>query len=117
MIEKVGNDLFLPRGDTAKLKVNIISQYLATEDDRVLFTIKDKSNHPIIIRVITPVANTAVIEFTNEMTKNLPLGKYKYDIRFIRDAVLEDGVPVGGDGVDTPRRIGAFNLWETVGDV
>lgn len=117
MLGKIGNDLYLPRGDTGKLKVNIKSQYLATDNDRILFTVKTKANEPVIIRVVTPVANTAVIEFTNQMTKNLPLGKYKYDIRFIRDAVLEEGVPVGGDGVDTPRRIGTLNLLETAGEV
>ncbi len=117
MLQLVGNDLFLPRGDTGKLLININSIHATTADDRVLFTVKH-SQRPIIIRVMTPVANAAVLEFTNEMTKNLAVADYKYDIRFIRDAVLDgDGVPIGGEGVDTPRRIGTLHLLETAGEV
>ena len=117
MLTKVGNDLYLPRGDTGNLRVDISGEYRTTSDDRILFTVK-KGGQKIIIRVLTPVDNRAIIEFTNAMTKNLEIGKYKYDIRFIRDAVLDgQGVPVGGDGVDTPRRIGILNLLETAGDV
>lgn len=117
MLSIVGNDLYLPKGDTGNLRINISSAYNTTNADRILFTIK-KKNTPIIIRVLTPVNNQAILEFTNSMTDDLPAGKYRYDIRFIRDAELDsDGLPIDGEGVDTPHREAVFNLLETVGDV
>ena len=116
MIGKVGMDIYLPVGDTGALRVNINGSYRTTEDDRVLFTVK-KGDQAVIVRVITPVANIAVVEFTNEMTKHLEPGDYRYDVRLVRDAVLENGIPVGGEGVDTPLRKGTFKLLEVVGEV
>lgn len=116
MIGKVGQDIYLPVGDTGVLRVNINGSYMTTEDDRVLFTVK-KGNQPVIVRVVTPIANSALIEFTNAMTKHLDPGDYRYDVRLVRDAVLEDGIPVGGEGVDTPLKKGVFKLLEVVGEV
>lgn len=117
MLYRVGQDLYLPRGDTGKLRINIEGDYRTTSDDRILFTVK-KGEQPIIIRVLTPVDNRAILEFTNVMTKNLEPYDYRYDIRLVRDAILDsNGIPVGGEGVDTPRRKGVFHLLKTVGDV
>ena len=114
---KVGNDLYLPRGDTGKLRITVRSNHESTTADRVLFTIK-KNGIPVIVRSMVPVDEQAIVEFTNEMTKGLAIGDYQYDIRYVRDAVLDDDdLPIGGDGVDTPRRIAAFHLVDTAGDV
>lgn len=120
MLRMVGNDIYLPRGDTGKLKITVKSNgsdYQTTSDDRVLFTIK-KGGIPVIVRVMTPVDGVVVVEFTNAMTKNLEIGDYRYDIRFIRDATVDSGgIPTDGVGVDTPLREAAFKLLNTVGDV
>ena len=117
MFSRVGNDLYLSKGDTGVLQVNINSRYQTTENDRVLFTIKD-NNTPIIVRVITPVANTAMVEFTNEMTENLAVRDYKYDIRLILDAELdEQGIPIDGTVVNTHFKPALFRILEVVGDV
>jgi len=115
-----GNDIYIPQGDTGKLKITVHSrdsEYVPGSDDRVLFTIK-KNKIPVIIRVMTPVEGVVVVEFANAMTKNLAPGAYGYDIRFIRDAVLDgDGIPIDGYGVETPKRIAKFVVVETEGDV
>ena len=115
-----GNDIYIPQGDTGKLKITVHSkdsEYVPGANDRVLFTVK-KNKVPAIIRVMTPVDGVVVLEFTNAMTKNLAEGSYSYDIRFIRDAVLDDqGLPIDGYGVETPKRIARFIIVETEGDV
>ena len=117
MFSRVGNDLYLSRGDTGVLSINIASSYLMTENDRVLFTIKD-GWRPVIIRCVTPVANTAMVEFTNEMTENLACKDYKYDIRIVLDAELDDqGLPVDGTVINTHFKPALFKLLETVGDI
>ena len=117
MFSKVGNDLYLSRGDTGVLTVNINSSYLMTENDRVLFTIKD-GNTPKIIRVIPPVVNVGAVEFTTAMTKNLECKDYKYDIRVILNAVLDqDGIPIDGVDIYTHFKPALFRLLETAGDV
>jgi len=117
MFSKVGNDLYLSRGDTGVLSININSSYLMGENDRVLFTIKDGAT-PKIIRVLTPVANTAMVEFTNEMTKNLPVKDYRYDIRILLNAVLDEhGFPTDGTVINTHFKPALFRLLETVGDI
>ena len=117
MLSLIGKDIYLPRGDTGKLRITINSSYTADSGDRILFTVK-RDGYPVIIRVMTPVNNQAVVEFTNEMTKNLAVGDYRYDIRFIRDATVDSqGIPTDGVGVDTPMREATFHLMNTVGDV
>ena len=117
MFYKKGNNLFLSKGDTGVLSIKIGDSYPLTVDDRILFTIKDNYK-PIIIRCITPVNNTAMVEFTNEMTQNLPAKDYKYDIRVIAHAELDEhGLPIDGDVVNTPFSTAIFKLLETVGDV
>ena len=116
MFGKVGHELYLSRGDTGYLRVNLASSYATTENDRVLFTIKD-GDQPIIVRVITPVNNIAIVPFTNAMTENLPAKDYLYDVRFFMNAVLDDdGIPINGDMIRTPFKPAAFHLLETVGD-
>lgn len=115
-----GDDIYIPQGDTGKLKITVRSEdseYVPGSDDRVLFTVK-KNKVPVIIRVMTPVNGVAIVEFTNAMTKNLAEGAYSYDIRFIREAVLDSqGYPTDGVGIETPKRIAKFVIVETEGDV
>lgn len=118
MFVKAGDGYWLSRGDTGRLIVRIMSEYQTTSDDRVLFTLSDKNDNPLIIRVLTPVDNQAVIEFTNEMTENLPIDDYYFDVRIILDAELDEhDVPIGGEMVRTPFKPIVLHLIETVGEV
>lgn len=116
MFGKVGNDLYLSRGDTGNLRIRIASAYATTSYDRILFTVKDKEN-PVIVQVLTPENNEAVLQFTNEMTEELPAKDYEYDIRIFINAVLDsDDIPIDGDIIRTPFKPAVFHLLKTVGD-
>lgn len=118
MFVKAGDGYWLSRGDTGALVIRLMSSYVTTSADRVLFTIKDRNFAPVVIRVLTPVDNQAVVEITNEMTKDLPIDDYWFDVRVIINAEIdEEGIPTGGPIVRTPFRPIPLHLIRTVGDV
>ena len=118
MFVKAGDGYWLSRGDTGNLIIRLMSEYQTTNADRILFTLNDKNGNNVIIRVMTPVDNQAVVEFTNEMTENLPIDDYYFDVRVILNAVLDDqGVPTDGNVVRTPFKPIVLHLMRTEGRV
>lgn len=73
------NRIWLTRGDTAEFRP-IIQDYEAQEGDEVIFAVKRTTNNdaPAIRLAIAAGEN---ITFTNELTSDLPLGTYLYELK------------------------------------
>ncbi len=84
MFEVKGNDLYLTRGDTARLTVNITNvcddgEYTPAADDVFRFTVKKNvyTKEPVFQKVTT---GNAVFKISPSDTKNLDFATYVYDI-------------------------------------
>lgn len=74
------DDIYLTRGDTAVINFNL-SNYELQDGDTVLLTVKQSVDTADIAfqKVLDKETNQFVIEHND--TKNLPYGKYVYDIQ------------------------------------
>lgn len=107
-----GNAIYLTRGDTLKVQVNIMQgdePYVMQDGDTLRFALKTaeyvgtkyrelKNTEPLITKDIDPETMTLVLDPTD--TKELGFGKYVYDI----ELTMEDGT------VDTFIADAEFNL-------
>lgn len=76
------NQIELPRGDSETYDVGIVingEEYTPAEGDAVRFALRKEKYHPIMVKEI-PIS-TMQLHFEPEDTKNLPFGKYVYDMQ------------------------------------
>lgn len=117
MIDLQGKNIYLPRGDTGMLKFSSHGDYVLTNKDVVLFTVTCRGK-PVIELYMTPYDSSVIIEFTSDMTKDLPIDLYYYDIRIILDAEFdEEDNLIQGIQIDTPYKDCEFNLLSTEGEL
>ena len=83
------NDIYMTKGDTVKLKVNIdykenSEPYEPQEGDRVIFSVKRHvSDKKPVIEKEVPL-DTLLLVLDPDDTKNLGLGVYHYDVQLIK---------------------------------
>lgn len=76
------NNVYLTRGDTATLRVNITDSsgepYIMLPDDRLIFTVRrlPEKGSPVINKTVAG----NVITLSTDDTKDLTFGKYRFDI-------------------------------------
>ena len=101
------NAISICQGDTDSLTLNI-KNYTLKSGDKLILTVKKHTNSADIVlqKQVEDVGKTSVtITFVGDDTKNIPFGKYVYDIRF-KD---------GSGNYDTVKTVGEFNILEVVG--
>ena len=84
-----GNTIYLTRGDTLFLTVNLTDSdgepYEPSDGDIIRFAMKRRltSKEPILLKNIS--TDTLTFEIEPEDTKSLPYGQYSYDIEFTEE--------------------------------
>ena len=84
-----GTTITLTRGDTLRLKVDIVERdgitpYRPVEGDKIRFAMKSNYNDPKPILVKDIFTDTLELVLEPEDTKALEFGKYVYDIQLTR---------------------------------
>lgn len=98
MLTIINTDLYVTRGDSASLSVEIDVQkcrcsepYYFTKGERLYFTVKKSTKTKDFLfqkvydfdRDGSPDENTVVFKILPEDTENIPFGKYTYDVELI----------------------------------
>lgn len=107
MIRLVQRTLIIPRGDTGYFT---IPQYAAAnQNNKAIFTIFDPKTHTKIFeKQVDTDQELLNISFTHFDTVNLPVGKYKWDIKYYDNPTIVDEKVV--DGVEVNSYYSAFSL-------
>ena len=119
MFELSGTRIRLTQGDTGILTILPgEGDHVFTDADRVVFTVRKQSGAIVTEMLLTPEADGRVqIPFTNSFTDGLEPGSYKWDVRYVLGAVLENGKVVDGAEVITPMLPGTLTIVEAVGRI
>ena len=119
MFELSGTRIRLTQGDTGILTILPgEGDHVFTDSDRVVFTVRKQSGAIVTEMLLTPEAGgTVQIPFTNGLTDGLEPGSYKWDVRYVLGAVLENGRVVDGAEVITPMLPGTLTIVEAVGRI
>lgn len=118
MFELNGSRILLTRGDTGVLTIETSSDHEFTEDDKALFTARRKSGGLLVEMILQPEADgTVQIPFTSDLSDNWTPGDYKWDVRYVIGAVMENDRIVDGQEVITPMAPGTLTIAEAVGKV
>ena len=112
-----GYAINLHRGDTGTIGITARG-YDFGENDRALFTVKDKSGTIVKQAAYAMENNRFQVSFLNSETDYLDSGLYEWDVRYIVNPVYdESGNIVDGDAVATPKDPMDLNLYRTVGQI
>lgn len=125
MFEMVGTSVHLSQGDSGLITIAVDVAQL-TDRDRAVFTLAKalrgngdykKIGPTVLEAVLTPDTKRNVFQmpFVHEDTKELPVGKYLWDVRVYIDAEMEDGWVTGGQEVLTPFKPSRLTVERTVG--
>lgn len=119
MFELSGTRIRLTAGDTGILTINANGgDHVWTEADKAVFTARKQSGSVLVEMVLQPEADGRVqIPFTSDMSDNWKPGDYKWDIRYVIDAVMTAGRVTDGREVITPMTPGVLRIDEAVGRV
>lgn len=89
------NNIYITRGDTARLPLRIIDtdhEYVPTDKDKVVFTLKKditKSEY-----VLQKEIQNNVLVLNPEDTQSLDYGRYSYDVQItLEDGTVETIIP------------------------
>ena len=101
MIRMIQRRLRIPRGDTGSFSIPALVS--AREDLQVIAVFSIFNEYERIFSKTFPVTDDMVtIEFTHEDTKDLPVGKYFWDIKIYTNPQYdENNVLIDGDSVDS----------------
>lgn len=118
VVNTTDKTITLSRGDTGWVPYRITGVTL-TEDDRVIFTIKNSQGAIVKETVFTPINNVFWVRFENTDTDGQPVGIYQYDIRVVIGPIYDDntGRIIDGQDVKTPLLPTNITLLNTVGEV
>ena len=109
MFDIIDNEIFLSRGDSATIEIEITDDegesYTPLLGESVIFSLKSSVDQckTLFTKLFTSESNSLVVELTQEDTSDLSFGVYKYDVIL----VTEDGIYT----IITPHN---FNLLEVV---
>lgn len=119
MFELDGTRIRLTQGDTGILTINAkASEHVFTDADKAVFTARKQSGSLLVEMVLQPEADGRVqIPFTSDLSDGWKPGDYKWDIRYVIGAVMENGRVVDGAEVITPMTPGTLTIVEAVGRV
>ena len=107
MIRLVQRTLIIPRGDTGFFTIPQIAA--ADPNNIAVFTIFDPIKHTKIFdKQVDASGEILTINFTHFDTVNLPVGKYKWDIKFYQNPTIIDDQLV--DGTEVNSYYSAFSL-------
>lgn len=107
MIRLVQRTLIIPRGDTGFFTIPQIAA--ADPNNIAVFSIFDPVKHTKIFeKQVDASGEILTINFTHFDTVNLPVGTYKWDIKFYQNPTIVDGQLV--DGTEVNSYYSAFSL-------
>ena len=108
------NTISIPRGDSGVFLIELDTTMEFTEEDKSIFAIKrSKSKEPAIYKIIPIIkvndVYTITVRLSNEDTRNL-LGDYEWDIRIVKDALINDeGRVIAGDVISDVHSLFALD--------
>lgn len=109
MIRLIQRKLIIPRGDTGSLSIPVLTG--ADSNGIAVFSIIDPLTQTIVFKKkVTAEGDTLTIELSHDETVNLPVGKFKWDIKYYINPVEADGDVV--DGTEVNSYYAAFGLPE-----
>ena len=119
MFELSGTRVRLTQGDTGILTILPgEGDHVFTDADRVVFTVRKQSGAIVTEMLLTPEADGTVrIPFTNDLTDGWKVGDYRWDVRYVLGAVMDNGRVVDGAEVITPMLPGTLTIVEAVGRI
>lgn len=119
MFELNGTRIRLTQGDTGILTLNdVAGEHVFTDADRAVFTVRKPGGTLVTDMVLTPEADGTVrIPFTNDLTDGWKPGDYRWDVRYVLGAVMDNGRVVDGNEVITPMLPGVLTILEAVGRI
>lgn len=119
MFELNGTRIRLTQGDTGILTITAqASDHVFTDADKAVFTARKQSGSLLVEMVLQPEADGRVqIPFTSDLSDGWKPGDYKWDIRYVIGAVMENERVVDGTEVITPMTPGVLTIVEAVGRV
>lgn len=96
--DPVARKIELPSGDTMTIRVNVKNDGY----DAVIFSIFNKKEGLDLLRLAAPIQDgQAVIRVSNQDTRDLEPGKYKWQLRFVSDPEYDDaGNIIANDDAD-----------------
>ena len=99
MIRLVQRNLIIPRGDTGSFA---IPQLQSMENNIAIFTIFDPlTRTKVFEKRAQPNKDVLEVSFTHFDTVNLPVGKYKWDIKFYKNPTILNDELVDGEEVNS----------------
>ena len=104
MIRLIGRKLIIPRGDTGELAIPLLASGATTEPVQkvAIFSILDLIGKKVIYQEQVTIDGEMVkVTFTNEKTKDLPLGQYVWDIKIYTNPQYNGTKLINGDTVDS----------------
>ena len=100
MIRLVQRTLIIPRGDTGFFSIPQMAA--ADPNNAAVFTIFDPKTHTKIFdKQVSTNEDMLTIAFSHFDTVNLPVGKYKWDIKFYQNPVFVNEKLVDGEEVNS----------------
>ena len=101
MIRMVGTRIIIPKGDTGSFY--LINKGAHSENDVAVFSVKDPLTQKTVIEKIVDASECGItIEIENEDTRELPAGKYFWDLKLYRSPEYdEDGILIDALEIDS----------------
>lgn len=97
MVRLIQRQLIIPRGDTGTLSIPALEWVPNTGCVGVLSIFNE---YKILYSQEQPVSNkTILFSFTHEITKDLPLGNYNWDVKIYVNPQYKGGKLINGDEV------------------
>lgn len=118
MFELSGTRIRLTQGDTGILTITAKkSDHLFTSEDVAVFTVK-RGSTIVVEMLLQPEPDGRVqIPFDSDLTDNMRVDTYEWDVRYCIDATVSGGRVVDAREVITPMRPGVFEIVKAVGRV
>lgn len=105
--------IVIPRGDTALLTFHLRNGAPADED-RVVLSVR-RANGGLMHEMIAKAGQTVQFPFTHEDTERMQEGEYRWDVRYVYGAEMDDlGRVVGGSEVRTFYRDSPLEITKVV---
>ena len=93
MIRMVGTRIIIPKGDTGFFY--LMNKGAHSENDVAVFSVKDPLTRKTVIEKIVDASECGItIEIENEDTRELPAGKYFWDLKLVNFLCLNKIKPM-----------------------
>ena len=103
----------IPRGDTALLTFHL-RNCVPSEDDRVVLSVR-REGGGLVYEMTAKAAETVQFPFTHDDTERMREGVYRWDVRYVHDAIIdENGRVTGGREVRTFYRDSTLEVTKVV---